>query len=192
MLFCRKRSFSAITPSTFHPLYITFIRTHLAYTIQATHPILSRDAKALEKVQKLVLKFVKGLRHVPYEAALQQLRLFFLTHHCGDLISMFKITHGLLEFPMASYPHPTSSTSRDVVRTFTIWVVPFWNKLPAEIVTPGCQLAVLVIRSTHLTHLLPQPIPSAHIDPRKKLPNDPSHIPPHHPTWSIIVVFTAS
>ncbi len=25
--------------------------------------------KALEKVQKLALKFVKGLRHVPYEAA---------------------------------------------------------------------------------------------------------------------------
>ncbi len=35
--------------------------------------------------------------------------------------------------------------------------------------TPGCPLAVPVPRSTHLTHLLSQPIPSAYIDPRKKL-----------------------
>ncbi len=27
---------------------------------------ISRDADALEKVQKLALKFVKGLRHVPF------------------------------------------------------------------------------------------------------------------------------
>ncbi len=37
-------------------------------------------AEALEKVQKLALKFVRGLRHVPYEAVLKQLRLFSLTH----------------------------------------------------------------------------------------------------------------
>ncbi len=44
--------------------------------------------------------------------------------------------------------------------------------------TPGCPLAVPVPRSTHLIHLLPQPIPSAHIRPRKNShPNDPSHIP---------------
>ncbi len=32
--------------------------------------------------------------------------------------------------------------------------------------TPRCSLAVLVPRSTHLTHFLSQPIPSTHIDPR--------------------------
>ncbi len=49
----------------------------------------------LEKVQKLALKFVKGLRHVPYEAALKQLRPFSLTHQRirEDLITMFNITH---------------------------------------------------------------------------------------------------
>ncbi len=44
--------------------------------------------------------------------------------------------------------------------------------------TPGCPLAVTAPRSAHLTHLLPQPIPSAHIDPCKNShPNDPYHIP---------------
>ncbi len=110
MLFYLKRSFAALTPSIFLPLYKTFIRPHLEYAIQATHPILCRDVEALDKVQKLALKFVKGLRHVPYEAALTQLRLFSLTHRRirGDLITMFKITHGLLEFPMEStFVYPT-------------------------------------------------------------------------------------
>ncbi len=79
MLFYLKRPFAALTPNI-SPLYKTFILPHLEYTIQATHTILCRDAEALEKVQMLALKFVKGLRHVPYEAALKQLRLFYLTH----------------------------------------------------------------------------------------------------------------
>ncbi len=105
-----KQSFAALIPSIFLPPYRIFIRPNLEYAIQASHLILSRDVEALEKVQKLALKFVKGLRHVQCEAALQQLRLFFLTHRRirGDLISMFKITYGLLEFPMEStFTHPS-------------------------------------------------------------------------------------
>ncbi len=62
------------------------------------HPILPRNAEALEKVQKLAQTFVKGLQLV----ALQQLRLFSLTHRRirGDLMPMLKITRGLLEFPV--------------------------------------------------------------------------------------------
>ncbi len=110
MLFYLKRSLAALTPSMFLPLNKIFIRPHLEYAIEATHPILFRDTEALEKVQTLALKLVKGLRHVPYEVALKQPRLFCLTHRqiCVDLISMFKITHGLLEFPMEStFAHPT-------------------------------------------------------------------------------------
>ncbi len=104
MLFYLKRTFADLNPSIFRPLYKMFIRPHLEYAIQATHPVLSRAAKALENVQKLGLKFVKGLRYVPYEAALQELRLFSLTHRRihGDLIFMFKITHSLIEFSMES------------------------------------------------------------------------------------------
>ncbi len=80
MLCYLKRSFVTLTPSIFLPLYKTFIRPHLEHDFQATHHILRRDADALEKVQKLALKFVKGLRHFPHEAALKQLRLFSLTH----------------------------------------------------------------------------------------------------------------
>ncbi len=58
----------------------------------------------------LALKFVEGVRHIPNEAALQELEPLSLTHRRvrGDLISMFKITVGLLEFLMESaFAHPT-------------------------------------------------------------------------------------
>ncbi len=48
-------------------------------------------------------------------AALQKFRLFSLTHRRirGDLISMFKITRGLLEFPMEPiFSHPTRTLLR--------------------------------------------------------------------------------
>ncbi len=143
-LFYLKRSFAALTPSIFLPLYKTFIRPQLEYAIQATHPILCWDAEALEKVQKLALKFAKGLRQVPYEAALKQLRLFPITHRRirGDLIAMFTITHCLLEFPMApTFIYPTHQelrghafhqqrccTSRRQF-AFTIQAVLFWNNI---------------------------------------------------------------
>ncbi len=57
----------------------------------------------------------------------------------------------------------------------------------------GCRLAVPVPRSTHLAHLLSQPIPSAHIDLRKKTqPQMSLTMYPHNPTCSLIGVFSAS
>ncbi len=127
MPFYMKRSFAALTPSIFLPLYKTFIRPHLEYAIQATHPILCRDAEALEKVQKLALKFVKGLRHVPCEAALKQLRLFSLTHRRirGDLIAMFKFTHGRKSNPQRATRPRLQVPQTDVERAVANSPLPF-------------------------------------------------------------------
>ncbi len=43
MLFYLTRSFAALTPSIFLPLYKAFIHPHLEYAIQASSPILSRE-----------------------------------------------------------------------------------------------------------------------------------------------------
>ncbi len=122
--------------------------------------------EALEKVQKLALKFVKGLRHVPYEAALKQLRQFSLLHRriLGDLIAMFKITYGLLENPMVStfvYPtrqglrghafnfHQQRCCTRRRQYAFTIRAVPFWNKLLAEIVNTSLVISFKALLGRH-------------------------------------------
>ncbi len=165
MLFYLKRSFVALTPTIFLLLYIL--------NIQATHAILSRDAEALEKVQKLGLKFMKDLRHVPYEAALQQLRIFSLTHRRirGDLNSMFKITHGLLEFPMEStFTHPADKGLRGHAYkvhqqrccthrrqfAFSTRAVQFWNKLLAAIVNASLVKSFKATLDAHWQSLFPE------------------------------------
>ncbi len=117
-------------------------------------------------MQKLALKYVKGLRHVPYEAALKQLRLSSLTNRRirGDLKGMFKIIHGLLEFPMAStFVNPTRQglrghafkfhqqrcCTRRRQFAFTIRAVPFLNKLPAEIVNASSVKSFKALLDAH-------------------------------------------
>ncbi len=67
---------------------------------------------ATHRKQKLAVNTAKHLRHVPYEAALQQLRLFSLNHRRihGDLITMFRIASSLLDYTTESiFTHPTCS-----------------------------------------------------------------------------------
>ncbi len=159
------------------PLYKIFIWPHLEYAILATQSILSRH-KGIGKV--LALKFVKGLPHVLYEAALLQLRVFSLTHRRirGGLVSMFKITHGLLEFLMGStFTHETRKGLRGHAYkvhqqrcctcrrqfAFTIRAVPFWTKLPPEIVNASSVksfktlLDVSICSPKYLSNPLPPP-----------------------------------
>ncbi len=191
--FYLKRSFAALTPSIFLPLYKAFIRPHLEYAIQASSPILSRDCQALESVQKLAVKFVKGLRHVPYETGLQRLQLFSLVRRilCGDLIYMYKTLHDLLDFPCdAVFAAPTRTglrghalkihqqrcKTRRRQHAFSVRVVPYWNKLPEGIVTAT---SVETLKSRQITMAAPLPRSS----PLTRPPNSP---PPYvfHPVIS--------
>ncbi len=83
MAFYLKRSFAALTPGIFLPLYKIFIRPYLDYAIKASHSTLSRDVEALKKMQKHPLQFVKGPLQVLYEATFQRLLLFPLSHVIG-------------------------------------------------------------------------------------------------------------
>ncbi len=89
----------------------------------------------------------------------------------GDLIALFKITHGLLKFPMAStFVYPTRQglrghafkfhqqrccTSRRQF-AFTIRVVPFWNKLPAEIVNASSVKSFKALLDARWQSLFPE------------------------------------
>ncbi len=82
---------------------------------------------------------VKGLRHIPYEAALKQYSLFSLTNRRirGALIAMFKITRGLLDFPMAStFAHPTRKGLRLQVPPKAMLNAP----LPIRLHNSGCPI----------------------------------------------------
>ncbi len=121
-------------------MYKAFICPHLEYAIQVSSLILSRDYQALESVQKLAVKFVKGLRHVPYETALQRLRLFSLDRRRirGDLICTHKIMHDILIFYASQFflPPPALGFAFILSRFPNNGVKPVTAniKLPEEIV----------------------------------------------------------
>ncbi len=112
---------------------------------------------------------LKGLLHVPYEADLQQLRLFSLTRRQihGNLISMFKISHGRLEFPIEStFTQPTRKGLRGRVYkfhqqrcrrqfAFTILTVPFWNKLPFAMDNASSVKSFKALLDAHWQSLFP-------------------------------------
>ncbi len=65
-----------------------------------------------------------------------------------------------------------------LTKSFGIWAVPFWNKLPDDIVSVSSMKPFKTLLDANWQSLLPeveynppllQPIPSAHIDPLKKL-----------------------
>ncbi len=162
-------------------MYKVFIRPHYEYAIQVTSPIVSRDCQALESVQKLAVKFVKGLRHVPYETALQQLQLFSLARRriLGNLFCMYKIMHGPLNFPCDTvFAVPTRTGLRDHTlkihqqqrktpcrqHAFSVRVVPHWSKLPEEntsILSRDCQAQESVQKMAVKFVKGPRHVPSA-------------------------------
>ncbi len=97
-----------------------------------------------------------------------KLRLTSLTHRQirGDLISMFKINHGLLESPLEStFTNPTLKGLRDHrerccthrrLFTFTIRAVPFWSKLPAALVYASSEKSFKTPLVTHWQSLFPK------------------------------------
>ncbi len=64
--------------------------------MEANTPTLGADINQLDSVQLLATRLVRGLRHVPYEERLRQLKLFQLERRClrADLILAFKIFKG--------------------------------------------------------------------------------------------------
>ncbi len=64
--------------------------------MEASSPALRADINQLERVQRLAIRLVRGLRHVPYEKRLRQLKLFSLErrHNRAGFILTFMILKG--------------------------------------------------------------------------------------------------
>ncbi len=91
-----RRSFCELSKASFLPLCCAIVRPHLEDGMEANAPTLRDDINQLERVQRLVTRLVRGLRHVPCEERLRQLKLFSLERRRlrADLILAFKILKG--------------------------------------------------------------------------------------------------
>ena len=78
------------------PLYMSLVRPHLEYCIQAWRPRMRKDIDKLERVQRRATRLISEISQLSYEERLQQCRLTTLETRRirGDQIEVFKIMHG--------------------------------------------------------------------------------------------------
>jgi hypothetical protein len=98
-------TFDQLNLKNFKPLYMTFIRPHLEYAIQAVGPYMVQDFKALEQVQIRATKLVKQIKHLTCEECLKKLSLLRIQDKVlrGDLIETYKILTGKIDIDAAYF-----------------------------------------------------------------------------------------
>ena len=84
----------------FRTLYVSLVRPHLEYASEIWNPHLIGDIQVLEKVQRRATKLVPDLRPLTYSDRLAALNLPSLLYRRRrmDMITVFKIVHGLKEY----------------------------------------------------------------------------------------------
>jgi len=92
-----KKTFRSRSFHLWRTLYLTYIRPHLEFAVQAWSPHLKSDISILEKVQNRATKTISTIKHLSYEDRLQRLGLTTLEERRkrADLIEQFKITRKL-------------------------------------------------------------------------------------------------
>ena len=92
-----KKSFRSRGFHLWRTLYLTYIRPHLEFAVQAWSPHQKSDIAILEQVQHRATKTIESIKHLPYEQRLQLLGLTTLEERRvrGDIIEQFKIANGI-------------------------------------------------------------------------------------------------
>eukprot|EP00745_Piridium_sociabile_P043063 TRINITY_DN87471_c0_g3_i3.p1 TRINITY_DN87471_c0_g3~~TRINITY_DN87471_c0_g3_i3.p1 ORF type:complete len:950 (+),score=231.72 TRINITY_DN87471_c0_g3_i3:692-3541(+) len=92
-----RRSFDFLTPAVFIQLYKSLVRPILEYGHTAWQPRHKTLCSELEDVQRRATKLIAPLKEKPYPERLAALNLPSLEHRRlrGDMIDMYKYTHGM-------------------------------------------------------------------------------------------------
>ena len=147
-----RMAFCNITSRNFNLLYVTYVRPHLDYCLQAVGPHMLQDLRRLEGVQRRATKLARDIRDLPYQERLSRLGLLSVRDRMlrGDLIEVYKIITGKLNIDPYQFfeLHGDSSTRGHSLKLkkrrtlhhfrnkfFTNRVVTPWNNLPEHIVS---------------------------------------------------------
>ena len=137
----------------FKQLFTTIVRPHLEYAAAVWNPHLKRHIVAIENVQRRASKLIPGLRDLTYMERLRVLKLPTLAYrrYRGDMIEMFKITHGMYDKDVVegfldvqesrARGHPFNVYKRGLSKglevrkhSFRLRVTDQWNNLPSDVV----------------------------------------------------------
>ena len=91
-----QRAFHYRTKNTLVPIYKTFIRPKLEFSVAAWCPWLERDKNVLEKVQERMVRLLSDARGNSYKEKLKDIGLMTLVRRRerGDAIETFKTLNG--------------------------------------------------------------------------------------------------
>jgi hypothetical protein len=82
-------------------MFIGLVRPHLEFGNVVWSPKLEKDKHLVESVQRRATKIIPGLKNKTYEERLKHMKLPSLSyrHLRGDLIEVYKYTHGIYKIP---------------------------------------------------------------------------------------------
>ena len=88
-----KRTFETRIPNMWKDLYVSLVRPHLEYAVQAWNPHLQADIDKVESVQRRATRIPTGFGKLEYEERLKRLGLTTLKDRRirGDLIEKYKV-----------------------------------------------------------------------------------------------------
>lgn len=146
-----RRTFTELTPEVFIPLYTSLVRSRLEYGQSVWSPHLKTEIRRIEAVQRNATRQLNGFKQLTYKERLEKLGLPTLVYRRkrGDMIEVFKLTHGLyddnvrLHLPLAQdcrrghrYKLFKRRTLRLDIRKYCFpnRVVDIWNSLSHNVV----------------------------------------------------------
>ena len=88
-----KRTFQSREPGLWKDLYVSLVRSHLEYAVQAWNPHLQGDIDKIERVQRRGTIISTSFEKLEYEERLRRLSLTTLQERRmrGDLIETYKV-----------------------------------------------------------------------------------------------------
>lgn len=144
-----KKTFISRDEKLWKKLYLTYVRPHLEFAVQAWNPYLKKDINSLERVQRKATKIPSSIRNLDYGTRLRKLGLTSLEKRRkrGDCILLYKILRKkeAVKFNKGlNWTEPRFGLKKlrsELVKScgprlnfFTNRVASSWNVLPSEVV----------------------------------------------------------
>ena len=144
-------SFNYLDENMMKKILTTLIRPQLEYAAVIWSPHMKKHVKKLERVQRLATRMIPDFKEIPYEERINRLELSTLEERRvrGDMITMFKIVHGvdildrenLIKLASNNYlrGHPKKILKDNCTSDIKKYSFPYrsidtWNKLSVDVV----------------------------------------------------------